>query len=85
MEIKNFFSQNFDQKKGRLLYASGEVISSSLDRDLISEGYLVKRIINYTVLPIEEISDEFIKDLKSSIPDMVLFIQKIVQENILIL
>ena len=40
------------------------MISSSLDRDLISEGYLVKRIINYTVLPIEEISDEFIKDLK---------------------
>ena len=31
----------------------------------------MKRIINYTVLPIEEISGEFINDLKSSIPDMV--------------
>ena len=69
--LKEIILQNFDQKKGRLLYASGEMISSSLDRDLISEGYLVKRIINYTVLPIEEISDEFIKDLKSSIPDMI--------------
>ena len=69
--LKEIILQNFDQKKGRLLYVSGEMISSSLDRDLISEGYSVKRIINYTVLPVEKISDEFIKDLKSSIPDMV--------------
>ena len=69
--LKEIILQNFDQKKGRLLYVSGEIISSSLDRDLISEGYSVKRIINYTVLPVEKISDEFIKDLKSSIPDMV--------------
>ena len=31
----------------------------------------MKRIINYSVAPIEEASDEFISDLKSSIPDMV--------------
>ena len=31
--LKEIILQNFDQKKGRLLYASGEMISSSLDRD----------------------------------------------------
>ena len=58
-------------KKGSLLYVSGEIISSNLHQDLISEGYNVKRIINYSVNPIEEIQAEFIKELKSSIPDMV--------------
>ena len=69
--LKEVILQNFDQKKGNLLYVSGEIISSNLDKDLISEGYKVKRIINYSVAPIEEVSDEFIRDLKSSIPDMV--------------
>ena len=69
--LKEVILQNFDQKKSNLLYVSGEIISSNLDKDLISEGYKVKRIINYSVAPIEEASDEFIRDLKSSIPDMV--------------
>ena len=69
--LKEVILQNFDQKNGSLLYVSGEIISSNLDKDLISEGYKVKRIINYSVVPIEEASDEFIRDLKSSIPDMV--------------
>ena len=69
--LKEVILQNFDQKKGNLLYVSGETISSNLDKDLISEGYKVKRIINYSVAAIEEASDEFIRDLKSSIPDMV--------------
>ena len=69
--LKEVILQNFDKNSGNLLYVSGEIISSNLDKDLISEGYKVKRIINYSVTPIEEASDEFIKDLKSSIPDMV--------------
>ena len=69
--LKEVILQNFDQKKGNLLYVSGEIISSNLDKDLISEGYKVKRIINYSTVPIEQVSDEFIKDLKASIPDMV--------------
>ena len=69
--LKEVILQNFDQKHGNLLYVSGEIISSNLDKDLISEGYKLKRIINYSVAPIEEASDEFIRDLKSSIPDMV--------------
>ena len=69
--LKEVILQNFDKRSGNLLYVSGEIISSNLDKDLISEGYIVKRIINYSVLPTEEISEEFINDLKSSIPDMV--------------
>ena len=69
--LKEVILQNFDKKSGKLLYVSGEIISSKLDKDLISEGYTVKRIINYSAIPIEEISEEFIKDLKLSIPDMV--------------
>ena len=69
--LKEVILQNFDQKNGSLLYVSGEIISSNLDKDLISEGYKVKRIINYSTVPIEQVSDEFIKDLKASIPDMV--------------
>ena len=69
--LKEVILQNFDKRSGKLLYVSGEIISSNLDKDLISEGYTIKRIINYSALPIEEIGEEFIKDLKSSIPDMV--------------
>ena len=69
--LKEVILQNFDKKHSNLLYVSGEIISSNLDKDLISEGYIVKRIINYSVVPNDEVSDEFIKDLKSSIPDIV--------------
>ena len=69
--LKEVILQNFDRKSGNLLYVSGEIISSNLDKDLTSEGYTVKRIINYSALPVERISEEFIKDLKSLIPDMV--------------
>ena len=69
--LKEIILQNFGNNQGSLLYVSGEIISSNLDRDLILEGYSVKRIINYTVFPIKEISEEFIKNLKSSIPDII--------------
>ena len=69
--LKEVILQNFDNSSGNLLYVSGEIVSSNLDKDLISEGYKVKRIINYSVLPVEEIDEEFINNLKSSIPDMV--------------
>jgi len=69
--LKEIILQNFDHNHGSLLYVSGEIISSNLDRDLISEGYSVKRIVNYNALPVEEISEKFIKELKSLIPDMV--------------
>ena len=69
--LKEIILQSFDCKQGSLLYVSGQIISSNLDRDLISEGYSVKRIVNYNALPVEEINEEFINDLKSLIPDMI--------------
>ena len=69
--LKEVILRNFDNRSGNLLYVSGEIVSSNLDKDLISEGYKVRRIINYSVLPVEDIGEEFINNLKSSIPDMV--------------
>lgn len=69
--LKEIILQNFDKKNGSLIYISGELISYNLDKDLISEGYLVKRLVNYTVTPIMEIKEEFIKDIKLIIPDIV--------------
>tara|TARA_B100001123_G_scaffold258263_1_gene287857 strand:- start:490 stop:1188 length:699 start_codon:yes stop_codon:yes gene_type:complete len=69
--LKEIILQNFDKKNGALVYISGELISYNLDKDLISEGYSIKRLVNYTVKPIEKVGEEFIKDLKSLIPDIV--------------
>ena len=69
--LKEVILQNFDKKNGSLIYISGELISYNLDKDLIFEGYEVKRLINYTVKPINQIREEFIKDLKSFMPDIV--------------
>ena len=69
--LKEILLQNFNKKRGKLLYLSGEIISSNLDQDLVLEGYSVKRLINYSVLPIEKLDLKFIKDLKSSMPEMV--------------
>tara|TARA_Y100000590_G_scaffold157164_1_gene180622 strand:- start:91 stop:789 length:699 start_codon:yes stop_codon:yes gene_type:complete len=69
--LKEIILQNFDNNQGSLLYVSGKIISSNLNKYLIAEGYSVKRIINYNVLPIEEISKGFVEDLKSSIPDII--------------
>ena len=62
--LKELILQNFDSKNGSLLYVSGEVVSSRLDKDLISEGYSLKRLINYTVSSNLEIKEEFRAELK---------------------
>ncbi len=69
--LKELILQNFDSKNGSLLYISGQVVSSRLDKDLITEGYSLKRLINYTVFPTQEIKEEFITELKASIPDII--------------
>jgi uroporphyrinogen-III synthase len=53
------------------LYISGEVITNDLDQDLISSGYDVKRIINYTARSIENLDEKFIEKLKQKMPDIV--------------
>ena len=69
--LKEIILQNFDPKKGNLIYISGEIISYELDKELKSEGYSVKRLINYSVISNNKLSDEFIEQLKTSIPEIV--------------
>ena len=69
--LKELILQNFNSLDGKLLYVSGEIISNELDQRLISEGYNVKRIINYTANPVEKFNGEFIEKLKLKMPEIV--------------
>ena len=69
--LKELILQNYNSSNGKLLYVSGEIISTNLDKELISEGYSVKRIINYVAKPIEKINEIFIDQLKLKIPEIV--------------
>ena len=69
--LKELILQNFNSSKGKLLYVSGEIISSNLDQQLISEGYNIKRIINYRANPIEKFDQSFIDKLKLRMPDII--------------
>ena len=69
--LKELILQNFNSSSGKLLYISGEVITNDLDQDLISNGYDVKRIINYTAKPIENLDEKFIEKLKLKMPEIV--------------
>ena len=50
---------------------SGEIISSNLDQRLITEGYNIKRIINYRANPIEKFDQGFIDKIKLKMPEIV--------------
>jgi len=68
--LKELILQNFDSSEGKLLYISGEAISSNLDQDLISNGYTLKRVINYRANPIEKYDEDFIEKLKLKMPEI---------------
>ncbi|MDC0216243.1 uroporphyrinogen-III synthase [Candidatus Pelagibacter sp.] len=69
--LKELILQNFKPSDGRLLYVSGETISSDLDHRLAIEGYNIKRIINYRANPIENFDQNFINQLKLKMPEIV--------------
>ena len=69
--LKELILQNFNFSDGKLLYVSGEIITNELDQELISEGYSVKRITNYTANPVEKFNDKFIEKLKLKMPEIV--------------
>ena len=54
-----------------MIYVSGETISIDLDQKLIKEGYYVKRIINYKTIHNENFDENFVKELKLDIPEIV--------------
>jgi len=69
--LKELVLQNFDQKNGKLIYVSGETISVDLDQQLIKEGYDIKKIVNYRTTHNQKFDENFVKELKLKIPDMV--------------
>ena len=69
--LKELILQNYNSSNGKLLYVSGEIISNDLDQQLISEGYNVKRIINYSAKPVKKFNEVFIEKLKLKMPEIV--------------
>ena len=69
--LKELILQSYETKNKNLLYISGEIISVDLDQQLMNEGYRIKRIINYRVKHNQKFSENFVKDLKLNMPDMV--------------
>jgi uroporphyrinogen-III synthase len=68
--LKELILQNFNSSQGKLLYVSGEIISSDLDKQLTSEGYSIQRVINYRANPIEKYDEDFIEKLKLKMPEI---------------
>ena len=69
--LKEIILQNFEVSDGNLIYVTGQIISSDLDKKLISEGYNLKRIINYKAIAQEKFNNDEIEKLKVQIPDIV--------------
>ena len=69
--LKELIFQNYEIKNKPLLYVSGEIISVNLDQQLLNEGFNVKRIINYRVRHNQKFDENFIKELKVNMPDIV--------------
>ena len=69
--LKELILRNFDRKDGKIIYVSGETISIDLDRELIKEGYNIKRIINYRSIHHENFDENFVKELKKNMPNIV--------------
>ena len=69
--LKELILQNFYSKDGKLIYVSGETISIDLDKELLLEGYIIKRIINYRTNHNEKFDENFVNELKQKIPNIV--------------
>ena len=69
--LKELILQNFNSSDGKLLYVSGEIISNELDKKLISEGYEVKRLINYKINHTEELNQYFVEKIQTNMPNIV--------------
>tara|TARA_Y100001935_G_scaffold221346_1_gene195525 strand:+ start:910 stop:1656 length:747 start_codon:yes stop_codon:yes gene_type:complete len=69
--LKELILQNFSKKEGKLIYLSGERVSFDLEKQLIKEGYDVRRVINYITLHNEKFDENFIKELKLDMPEII--------------
>ena len=68
--LKELILQNFRSSEGKLIYISGEIISSNLDKELTSSGYTIERLINYRANAIEKYDEGFIEKLKLKMPEI---------------
>ena len=68
--LKELILQNFKSSEGKLIYISGEIISSDLDKELTSSGYAIERLINYRANAIEKYDEGFIEKLKLKMPEI---------------
>ena len=69
--LKEIILQNFAITEGKLIYVTGQIISSDLDKKLKTEGYNLKRIINYKAIEQEKFNSDEIEKLKEKTPDVV--------------
>ena len=69
--LKEIIIQNFNKESGKLLYISGDIISSNLHKQLINEDYQIERVINYNVDHVQNFDKKFIDRLKKSMPDVI--------------
>ena len=69
--LKEIIFQNFEPSDGKMIYLSGELLSSDLDKELIDDGYNLKRVINYRTIHNETFDENFINQLKLNIPEIV--------------
>ena len=69
--LRELILQNLEKKTEKILYISGELVSYDLDKDLIKEGLNVQRLISYSVSHIDDLSSDFLSELKKKIPDIV--------------
>jgi len=69
--LKELILQNFSSSYGKMLYVSSEIISNDLDKNLVNLGYNIKRVINYTSKPNNQLDKKFVEKLRLSMPDIV--------------
>ena len=69
--LKELIIQSYESKNIELLYVSSETISVDLDQQLVSQGFSVKRIINYRAYHNQKFDENFVNKLKLNMPDMV--------------
>ena len=69
--LRELIIQNLNKNFGKIIYISGELISTKLDQSLIQEGYVLKRVMNYKTNHNQKFDEKFIEELKLKIPDIV--------------
>ena len=69
--LKELILNNFHSTEGKIVYISGELLSSNLDKDLIQDGYKLRRIVNYRTKHNEKFDEKFVEQLKMNMPDLV--------------